>query len=68
MTSYASVFIALLGSQWIHVFRQLRKRFEVIFYGPLCSHLFGVSPEEYMIWIVWEMTSGLFPFAVLLVR
>ena len=34
-TSYASVFIALLGSQWMHVLRQLRKRFDVIFYGLL---------------------------------
>ena len=23
------------------------------------SHLFGASPEEYMIWIFWEMTSGI---------
>ena len=31
---YASVFIALLGSQWIHVLRQLRKRFDVISTAP----------------------------------
>ena len=23
------------------------------------SHLFGVSPSEYLIWIFWEMTSGI---------
>ena len=23
------------------------------------SHLFGASAEEYMIWIFWEMTSGI---------
>ena len=32
------------------------------------SHLLGASPEEYMIWIFWEMTSGIFPYTVLLVR
>ena len=25
------------------------------------SHLFGVSPSEYLIWIFWEMTSGIIP-------
>ena len=25
------------------------------------SHLFVASPEEYMIWIFWEMTSGIIP-------
>ena len=31
------------------------------FLRPLVSgsFLFGVSPEEYMIWIVWEMISGI---------
>ena len=35
--------------------------FYVIFYGPLflAVFLFGVSPEEYMIWTVWEMISGI---------
>ena len=23
------------------------------------SHLFGASPDEYMIWIFWELTSGI---------
>ena len=36
-----------------------------LFFG---SHLFGVSLEEYMIWIVWEMTSGILSVLVLLVR
>ena len=34
LSSYASVFIVLLGSQWIHVLRQLRKRFDVISTAP----------------------------------
>ena len=33
-SSYASVFIAFVGSQWIHVLRQLRKRFDVISTAP----------------------------------
>ena len=33
-SSHASVFIALLVSQWIHVLRQLRKRFDVIPTAP----------------------------------
>ena len=39
-----------------------------MFFGPLVfvSHLFVASPEEYMIWIFWEMTSGCFPFSALL--
>ena len=31
-----------------------------VFLRPLISgsHLFGASPDEYMAWIFWEMTSG----------
>ena len=52
-----SCFAQCLVRQWIHVLRQLR--FTLCF-GPLyltvtCS----LSPEEYMIWIFWEMTSGI---------
>ena len=41
---------------------------EVDVFRPLVfvSHLFVASPEEYMIWIFWEMTSGCFPFSALL--
>ena len=35
--------------------------------GVSASHLFVASPEEYMIWMFWEMTSGCFPFSALLV-
>ena len=29
------------------------------------SHLFVASPDENMIWIFWEMTSGIFPYYAL---
>ena len=45
---YASVFIALPGSQWIHVLRQLRKLFDVIFYGTLYLATCGVQVVDFL--------------------
>ena len=43
----------------------LRSILEPSFLTVTCSVL---SPSEYLIWIFWEMTSGIIPCAVLLVR
>ena len=54
-----SVFYAQLGP-WIHAHASVYVTFWW-FLQPLISssHLFGASPDEYMIWIFWELTSGI---------
>ena len=32
------------------------------------SHLFGASPDEYMIWIFWKLTSGIISVCSAMVR
>ena len=57
-----------LVRQWIPVHGSVlfMRLVDFFFSTPLVSgsHLFG-APDEYMAWIFWETTSGLFPYSTL---
>ena len=66
MPLFSFPYTAQCLSSVVHVMRQSMECMNFRFFLREKVDLFVASPEEYMIWIFWEITSGCFPFSALL--